>query len=304
MIGFKQIDIEDKEILKRFFDYNQNQNSECTFTNLYMWRRCYAVRWAIVEGCLVIQPNAFENSWILPPYSLNDDDEAFEKALLEMAKQYAEHGKKLVVRAVTEKEKERIEKVLPGKFHFEEERDIEDYIYAGENLRELKGRKYSKKRNHLNAFFKEYANYSLEKVDEGNAQEVLDFVEHWCGKRNCENFLDDSLLCERKAIYDAFEMREKLDFTGAALRIDGEIVAFTMGEMINSDTVVIHIEKAYPEYRGLYPAINKLFLSEFWPDVTYVNREEDMGLPGLRKAKESYYPEYLLTKYKGEWIDE
>ena len=80
-------------------------------------------------------------------------------------------------------------------------------------------------------------------------------------------------------------------------------MAFTMGEKVNEDTVVIHIEKAFPEYRGLYPVINQDYLNYFWQDITYVNREEDMGLPGLKKAKESYYPDYLLRKYRGVYIN-
>lgn len=304
MLGFKQIELSDREILTRFFQYNQNQNSECTFTNLYMWRRCFAVRWATVESHLVVQPNAFESSWILPPYGLDDNDEAFRDAILHVAENYQQNGKKFSVRAITEKEKERMELVLPGRFRYSEEPEIFDYIYDSHALRTLEGRKYSKKRNHLNAFKKLYPDHTFEEITDKNIAEVHQFVEYWCGQRNCDKMLDDSLLCEREAIHDALEAKESLDFTGGLIRIDGNVVAFTLGEMINADTVVIHVEKAFQEFRGLYPAINQEYLKHFWSDAKYVNREEDMGLPGLRKAKESYFPLYLLKKYKGEWLDD
>lgn len=303
MLGFKQLELSDKEILDKFFKANQMQNSETTFTNLYMWRQCYAVRWLVVHGHLVIAPNAYESHWILPPYGLGHGDDEYRQSLLDVEADFKNRGVPFVIRAVTEEEKERIERVLPGKFDFTYERDISDYIYHGEDLRELKGRKYSKKRNHLNAFLKDYPDHVVEPLSKDNAAEAWDFVERWCGERNCAGDIDSSLLCERQAIYDALFAFEDLDYQGLLIRIDGKVVAFTMGEMVNDKTLVIHIEKAFGDYRGLYPAINKAFVNLF-PEADFINREEDMGLEGLRKAKESYYPSHLLKKYKAVWRDE
>lgn len=303
MLGFKQLELSDKEILERFFKHNQMQNSELTFTNLYMWRRCYAVRWVVAHGHLVISPNAFESHWILPPYGLHQDDAEYRQSLIDVYEDFKDRNKSLVIRAVTEEEKDRIERVLPGQFDFTYERDISDYIYNAEDLRELKGRKYSKKRNHLNAFLRDYPNHTTEALTSENVPEILDFVERWCGERNCDGTLDSSLLCEREAIHDALYACDELDFEGMLLRVDGEIVAFTMGEMINENTLVVHIEKAFSKYRGLYPAINKAFANVF-PQADFINREEDMGIEGLRKAKESYYPAYLLKKYKAVWRED
>ena len=132
-----------------------------------------------------------------------------------------------------------------------------------------------------------------------NINLAWDFVEHWCGQRNCETGVDDSLLCERQAICDALAQFAELDYKGLMISVDGRIVALTFGEMVNKDTVVVHVEKAFSEYRGLYPLINQEFQNYYWQDAKYVNREEDMGLDGLRAAKRSYYPEYMLKKYKG-----
>lgn len=298
MLGFKQLELSDKEILNKFFHANHNQNSECTFTNLFMWRRCYAVRWAVTDNHLIIEPNAFESSWILPPYGLEEDDAMFKAAIEHAARDYKTRDKQLVIRAVTEKEKERIERLFPDKFEFTEEEDIEDYIYDGEKMRTLKGRKLSKKRNHINAFKQEYPDYKIVELNEENAEKAWDFVERWCGQRNCNFEIDDSILCEREAICDALVYMKDLDYKGMMIEIDGRVVALTFGEMVNDDTVVIHVEKAFPEYRGLYPVINQDNLNRFWENAVYVNREEDMGLEGLRHAKKSYYPEYLLKKFK------
>ncbi|MDO4281798.1 MAG: phosphatidylglycerol lysyltransferase domain-containing protein [Peptococcaceae bacterium] len=304
MLGFKELELSDKDILNKFFDVCQNQNSECTFTNLFMWRRCYAVRWAVSDNHLLVEPNAFEESWILPPYGLEEDDDEMFHAAIEHAKEdYHDRGKQLVIRAVTEKDKERLERLFPGQFEFEEEPDIEDYIYDAEKMRTLKGRKLSKKRNHINAFKAEHPDYELVPLTPDNTDIAWDFVEHWCGQRNCEEGVSDSLLCEREAILDALTNMQELRFKGLMISVDGRIVALTFGEMVNHDTVVVHVEKAFSNYRGLYPLINQEFLNYYWQDAVYVNREEDMGLEGLRHAKRSYYPEYLLTKYKGVFKD-
>lgn len=301
MLGFKQIELSDKDILDNFFIQTQNQISDTTFTNLYMWRRCYAVRWAVVEGHLVVQPNAWESSWILPPYGYTEDDESFKDAVETLAESFHDDGKDFVIRGITDAEKERMEALWPDQFIFEEERDIADYIYNGEDLRQLKGRKYSKKRNHLNAFLREYPDYEFAELTKEDVPEALEFLEYWYGEQNRNGSLSDSLLCEREAIYDALMAIDELAYSGGYIRIDGKMVALTMGERVNENTVVIHIEKAFADYRGLYGAINKDYLNHFWSDIEYVNREEDMGLEGLRHAKESYYPAYLLMKHKAVW---
>ena len=205
---------------------------------------------------------------------------------------------------MTERDKERLERLFPDRFEFEEEPDIEDYIYEAEKMRTLKGRKLSKKRNHINAFKSEHPDYELVPLTPYNTELAWDFVEHWCGERNREEGINDSLLCEREAIADALMNMTALGFKGLMIRVDGRIVAMTFGDMVNRDTVLIHVEKAFAEYRGLYPLINQEFLNYYWKDAMYVNREEDMGLEGLRHAKQSYYPAYQVTKYKGVLKDE
>lgn len=303
MLGFKELELSDKDILNRFFAACQNQNTECSFTNLFMWRRCFAVRWAVTDSHLIVEPNAFEESWILPPYGLEEDDELFCAAITHAAEDYHDRGKRLVIRAVTEKDKERLERLFPNRFDFTEEPEIEDYVYDAEKMRTLKGRKLSKKRNHINAFKAEHPDYELVPLTPYNADLAWDFVEHWCGERNREEGINDSLICEREAIADALDNMGYLGFKGLMIRVDGRIVAMSFGDMVNDETLLVHVEKAFSD-RGLYPLINQEFLNYFGEEPIYVNREEDMGLEGLRHAKMSYYPLYQITKYMAVLKDE
>ena len=120
MLGFKELELSDRDILNRFFAACQNQNTECSFTNLFMWRRCYAVRWAVTDSHLIVEPNAFEESWILPPYGFEEDDRLFKAAIEHAAEDYRDRHKRLMIRAVTEKDRERLERLFPGRVEFVE----------------------------------------------------------------------------------------------------------------------------------------------------------------------------------------
>ena len=256
------------------------------------------MQWAEVDGLLVIKPGQSDENWILPPYG--DYTACDLKAvLLQLKDHFALQGKPLVLRAVTEEFAEVLEKTCPGMFQLEEERDLEDYLYLGDDLRELKGRRYHSKRNHLSNFRKNYPDYVYEPMTAAMREEIWDYVNLWCRQKECSGKFSDGLICEKKAIREALDYFDQLDYTGAVIRINGQIEAFTMGEKINDDTVVIHVEKANGLINGLYGAINQEFLLHAWPDVKYVNREEDTGDEGLRKAKQSYYPLELVKKYKG-----
>jgi hypothetical protein len=123
----------------------------------------------------------------------------------------------------------------------------------------------------------------------------LDMQETWCQLKKCEE--DPGLLMEDYAIYQALTHLDELDLQGGAIIIDDKIEAFTLGEPLNQDTAVIHIEKANPDIPGLYAAINQLFCSNAWSHMTYVNREQDLGIEGLRTAKQSYSPHHMVNKY-------
>ena len=173
------------------------------------------------------------------------------------------------------------------------DRDIADYIYETQALIELKGRKYHGKKNHINKFSKMY-DWSYEAITPENTQECLDMLKKWKAQ-NCatEDLEKHAEICVSEA---SLREREFLGLTGGLLRVDGQVVAFTVGEQIHPDTFCVHIEKAFADIKGAYSMINQQFLIHEAADCKYVNREDDVGDPGLRKAKLSYHPAFLEEK--------
>jgi len=161
-------------------------------------------------------------------------------------------------------------------------------------LIELKGRKYHRKRNHIKQFQEKYSFQYIPLAPEWIPQ-CLQLQTEWCDLRDCE--ASPGLLNESLAIKEAFTHFEELGVKGGAILINGKVEAFTLGDPLNPETIVIHIEKANPAYEGLYPTINQAFLEHQGSGYTYVNREQDLGEEGLRKAKESYFPHHLVNKY-------
>ncbi len=179
-------------------------------------------------------------------------------------------------------------------FMVEFDRDQSDYIYLTEDLITLQGRKYHRKRNHIKKFKERYAYWYIPLTTE-QISECLRLETKWCDLRQCE--VIPGLFNESVATKEAFSHFEALEVKGGAILIEDKVEAFTLGEPLNQETVVIHIEKANPDFDGLYPMINQAFLENHWSGYAYVNREQDLGEEGLRKAKESYFPHRMINKY-------
>ena len=304
MIAFKDLTLDDQPVISEYFHQGQYNNSECTFTNVYIWRNCYHVQWAIVEGFLVIKPSLGEDTWVLPPYG-DYERHDLARAIALLAAHFAEIGKPFVMKAITAPFEALLAQAVPGRFALREDRDLADYLYSGDDLRLLKGRKYHGKRNHLKNFEKNNPDARYEVMTEEMIPEVKAFIQWWCQQKECsQGHLEEGLVCEREAINEALAVFGQLPYKAAVIRINGRIEAFTMGELVNDETVVIHVEKANSSINGLYGAINQQFLLNEWPEVRFVNREEDTGDEGLRKAKLSYYPIELVKKLEGVYQDD
>ena len=184
--------------------------------------------------------------------------------------------------------------VDPEKFDIVLDRDNSDYVYLAKDLISLSGNRYHRKKNHFNQFVKNHA-FEYRPLDANLVKSVLGMQEAWCRLRECVEKPD--LLAEDYAVHEALIHFEELGYKGGAILINSVVEAFSLGETLNRDTAVIHIEKANPDILGLYAAINQLFCLNAWPEITYINREQDMGVEGLRKAKESYYPHHMVNKY-------
>ena len=151
------------------------------------------------------------------------------------------------------------------------------------------------KRNFINRFKKDH-NYNYESLNENSKKECIEVAREWCERKNCA--MEGSAIKELTACEIALLNMEELGLKGGAIRTDGKIVAFSLGEKINDETVIVHFEKADTEYNGIFQVINNEFIKNDWSDTIYVNREEDMGIEGLRKAKMSYMPEFMLESYE------
>ena len=206
--------------------------------------------------------------------------------------------KPFLLRGVTEEDKAILETLYPEKFTFTPLRNTFDYLYPVEKLATLAGKKLQSKRNHINRFMENYPNWQVVEITRENLHLCKELSEQWYALRPDEDFEG-----EKSALFTALEHREELGFEGILL-FDGEKpVAFSMGNRITEEMFDVNFEKAFAHVQGAYPMVNREFarrVMEKYPGVRFLNREDDMGWEGLRKAKESYYPD-LLTKYEARW---
>jgi hypothetical protein len=289
MSDFKPIEIQDKPLFDEFLRKDPPRISELTFTNLFIWRHHYRPAWLQWNECLLIifHPQT-GTTYGLAPFGPGDKKSALDVLSEEIAKQTSD------VRICRVEEEFIRNHIDPAKYAVVNDRDNSDYVYLAKDLINLSGNKYHRKKNHLNQFIKNYA-FEYHPLNTELVKRVLGMQEAWCQIRECVEKPD--LLAEDFAVREALTGYEELGYHGGAILINSVVEAFSLGEALNGDTAVIHIEKANPEILGLYAAINQLFCLNAWPEVTYINREQDMGVEGLRKAKESYYPHHMVDKY-------
>lgn len=289
MDDFKPIELGDIAVFKEFLAVDPPRTSELTFTNLFMWRNRYRPAWRAWQDflLLMLRPDD-EAPFGLPPVGKGDKREAIEVLCKDLAKLSSEVK---ICRAEAEFVRTYVER---DKFHSIEDPNNSDYVYLTENLIHLPGNRYHRKKNHLNKFLKTYA-FEYRELDADLVTHFLGLQEAWCELRDCA--INPGLFQENIAIYEALTNYEVLGFTGGAILIDSKVEAFCFGEPLNPETGVIHIEKANPDIHGLYAAINQRFCMEAFPQLKYINREQDLGLEGLRQAKLSYLPDHMVEKF-------
>lgn len=294
-INFKAIELEDKPIFDKVFSEEKYEGAECTFTNLYMWRETYNITWTMEDDFVCIKTTFDGLTYVLPPFPRYR--EGFFDVLDKLIEYFKDHNLPFVMGGLTKDLIDYIEKNRPDTFNFEENEDLHDYVYDAQKLITLSGRKYHKKKNHVNAFKKEHGDYEYLDMTEELTKPCIEAAIEWCEKKECPPERKESIICERDALIEALKEFTYLGFKGGVIKIDGKVEAFTFGEPLNEEMVVIHVEKANPDIRGLYAVINQDFCKNNWQDMKYINREEDLGLEGLRKAKKSYRPVKMIEKY-------
>jgi len=226
------------------------------------------------------------------------DDAAFCAAVDKLSQYVRQNGWELVFHRISRPAMERLTRLYPDRFEVLEDRDNADYVYERDALANLSGKKYHAKRNHLNRFREAFPNAVARPIDDAITPAVREFVAEWYATKRSENPNGDFRM-EEIAIERALRDREVLGLEGLTVMDGDRILAMTFGSRLSYDTFDVHFEKARADVQGAYPAINCEFaryLREKYPEVKYLDREEDMGLEGLRRAKKSYYPHHMIEK--------
>lgn len=290
MLEFKVIELSDKPWIDSLLRISDFRGCEYCFANNMAWRRMYNTKITRYKD-FYISCSENERGGVSFTFPAGGGD--YSEVFREM-KIYAEaNNSPLTVGSVTPELFPLFYELFPkDSFEIRADEDGWDYVYSASDLAQLAGRKYHGKRNHIK---KLPDSCVYEKISEKDFDDCITYAAG-CYNKNGD-YDDKSKVCEQFAINTYFENFKALGLTGGVLRLDGEIIAFTVGERINSDTLGVHIEKADSSVDGAYPAINRMFAQSEGGGFTYINREEDLGIEGLRKAKRSYHPVFMIKKH-------
>jgi len=253
--------------------------------------------WSNIEDFIVLVGRHGGKHFAFAPIGNINDQDSLRKVIHTLDQYFISINQPFLMMVVPQVAVRPIKEASPWEVLVKEDRNNFDYIYNTEDLIELKGRKYHSKKNHINRFISNN-NFIYQPIDTDILNECLEFEKEWCRQRNCSE--NEELMAEQQAIQEALLNYQKLKLKGGVIKIDGRVEAFTFGEGINDCTAVVHIEKANPNINGLYAVINQQFCLHELSGYKYVNREEDMGIEGLRKSKQSYHPVRLDKKYSIE----
>lgn len=296
MIEFRKISLDSREVIQGLTLRSEKRNCDFSFANLCSWSFLYQTGYAICDNSLILR---FYLSG-KPVYMVLLGEGDMASVIRVMYEDACRLGEELRILGVSSRMKDKLETCFPGCFIFKNDRDYADYIYLREELATLRGKKFQPKRNHLNRFYKSYPQYEYKDLTEDLIPECLRLEEKWCRANGCAEEAD--LRSERQSMHYALNHLKELDIKGGVLLVGGQIVAFTYGAAINYDTWDVCVEKADTEVEGSYAMINYEYVNHLPETYVYINREEDLGIDGLRKAKLSYQPHFLLEKYMAIWI--
>lgn len=293
MIDFKLPTMEDAAWIDPVFLSSGYRSCEYTFTNLITWAQAYEEKVALVDGFVCIRVDSEDvYAW---PAGQGDK----RSVILRLYEDAVSIGKPFVLGGLTPEQFEELDAMFPGKFGREENRDGDDYCYTVDKLASLSGKKLHAKRNHIHRFEDNYPDWYTEVITPANFTDCFKVTQDW-EKVTQEEGLDDWTSREGEyAMRYAFDHYDKLDLEGLVLYGGGRPLAFTIGRIIGGDTYDVMFEKAYWDVQGAYPMINREFtrwVKEHHPEIVYMNREDDLGEPNLRKAKLSYYPDLMVKK--------
>lgn len=302
--SFDTLEGEELEKVQSYFKACECHTATCTFLANYAWRDNYDLRYEEIGQFLCVsgQVKGEENAKpvMLLPMAKDGSwsDAAYREVILEAKRRYEAEGHKLYLVSMSSEEKDFLESIFPGQMKFHHDEDLDEYVYLKEKMITLSGRALHKKKNHMNYFLKTYA-YEVKDVTPDMTDEVMAFVTSHKIEKDAEGEELESLHVEEDAIRRYLAHTNEENVYSAAIYIENELVAVALGERLNGDTAAEHFEKADDDYRGLYQVICSEFCKRLPEEIVYVNREEDMGLENLRKAKEALRPDHKEVKYGG-----
>ena len=292
MLNFEPVAIENKDTIQAFFDKSTFRNCDFSFSNIFSWEHLYHTTFiATKDKFLYIRFRANSAS---PGYLFPLGDGNVEEAIKCLIEDAKKRNDEFFLYAITPEMFELIDGIMPGQFIYERQRDWYEYVYNSQDLIRLVGKKYQAKRNHINKFKRSY-NWEYLPITRDIIPECLELYDRWC-KENGGCNSEQNLFEERIATHKVFQHYEKLGLKGGALRVNGEILAYSYGQPLTKDTFGVHAEKSLYEIDGGFTMINQQFAEHNCADFAYINREEDLGLDSLRQAKLSYHPAFLLEK--------
>ncbi|MDR1496512.1 MAG: phosphatidylglycerol lysyltransferase domain-containing protein [Clostridiales Family XIII bacterium] len=299
-----RITLEDRPLLEEYLRGFEYKTSGLSYSSLYMWREINQFSWKVIGDylCIAAADNLEEEmglSFMFPPLTRTGgyDAEKLRETLDAARNEFEAKGESFVMMLVPFHVVEIFDKLLPGTLSFEADRPNFDYVYDTKELIELKGKKFHGKRNHLNYFLNHY-DYVYERMTPDMAGEVMRFIDEFNERKALPEGHERELLeMEKEAMADVLVHLDDVGYLAGVIRINDKVEAISIGGQLGGKTVTVHVEKSNIEYRGLYQAINNEFCRHMASHVKRINREEDMGISGLRKAKLSYNPIKLVEKY-------
>lgn len=290
MLNFKSPTLEDLRWVRPIFQNSETIDSNNTFGDIYFRRNITKIKILKYKDFIL---RYYEDK--VPKYRFPFGKGNF-KEIIDLLKDDAEKRNiNLVFGGITENEKDILQEFMPDQFEYFEEKNREDYIYKSDDLINLSGKKYHSKRNHISKFKKNY-NWSYFDITKENIPECKDFINEWFEKNLSNKHTD--ILEEKVAIYEALDNFSYFKLLGGVIFVGSKIVALTIAEKINEKIVDVHFEKAFTDYDGIYAVINNEFSKRRLNSFKYINREEDLGIEGLRKSKKSYHPHIILKRYE------
>lgn len=293
MLEWSIPEAEDEDWINSCIAVSGTMASDASFANIYLLRNKYSTKISRYKD-FIIRKYSGKGARCGYTFPLGKGDVA--KALAEIEKDAKECSERLQFAFITEEQKEVLENAMPARFCYSSDAGDSDYIYLRSELASLSGKAFHKKKNHFSKFVRTYPDYKYYEIGACNIYDAQKVADAWYYEHLQDE--DASQLAEYKAIKEALENFEELGLIGGIIYVNDSPCAMTIASKINENTVDVHFEKAVGEYalNGGYAAINKLF-SEKLDGVTWLNREEDIGIEGLRKAKLSYRPKIMLKKY-------